>query len=32
MAEEPNQNENAPSAEAPQAPAEAPQAPAEAPG
>ena len=31
MAEEPNQNENAPSAEAPQAPAEAPQAPAEAP-
>ena len=30
MAEEPNQNENAPSAEAPQAPAEAPQAPAEA--
>jgi small subunit ribosomal protein S5 len=31
VAEEPNQNENAPSAEAPQAPAEAPQAPAEAP-
>ena len=31
MAEEPNQNENAPSAEVPQAPAEAPQAPAEAP-
>ena len=31
MAEEPNQNENAPSAEAPQPPAEAPQAPAEAP-
>ena len=31
MAEEPNQNENAPSAEAPQAPAEAPQAPAETP-